>query len=178
MTDTVIRAATSDDLKAITEIYNDAVLTTTATWDDAPVSLQNRRSWLAAHTHHPYVTLVAEESGTVVGFAAYGMFREKAGWSLTAEHSLYLAPAARGRGIGSRLLAALVEAAEERGIHTLIGVLSADNEASMALHRRLSFVETARMPQVGKKFGRWLDAVFVERILDDREHPGEPRPTE
>lgn len=178
VTDAVIRVAAEDDLEAITAIYNHSVLTETASWDDQAMTLENRRQWLAAHSTHPYVTLVAELDGEVVGYAAYGVFREKAGWTLTAEHSIYLVPEAKGHGIGTRLLSALVEAAAAGGIHVLVGVLSSDNEVSLRLHEKLGFVETARMPQVGKKFDRWLDAVIVQRILDDRERPGDPLPTE
>jgi len=178
VTDAVIRVAGEDDLEAITAIYNDAILTTTASWDDEIVTVDNRRAWLAEHGTEPNVTLVAEVDGEVVGFAGYGRYREKAGYDLTVEHSVYLAPAARGLGLGTRLLTELVAAATERGIHVMIGGLSADNETSLRLHRRLGFVETARMPQVGMKFGRWLDLVFVQRILDDRERPGDPLPTE
>jgi len=178
VTEAVIRVAGEGDLEAITAIYNDAVLTTTASWDDEVVTLENRRAWLVEHGTEPNVTLVAELDGEVVGFAGYGRYREKAGYDLTVEHSVYLAPAARGQGLGTRLLAELVTAATDRGIHVMIGGLSADNETSLRLHQRLGFVETARMPEVGKKFGRWLDLVFVQRILDERERPGDPVPTE
>jgi len=178
VTEPLIRSATEHDLPAITAIYNASVLTETASWDDQQLSLENRRAWLVHHTTDPYVTLVAELDGEVVGYAAYGTFREKAGWALTAEHSIYLTSAAKGRGIGTLLLSQLVDAATARGIHVLLGVLSADNEASLRLHEKLGFVETARMPQVGKKFGRWLDAVVVQRVLDDRERPGDRVPTE
>lgn len=178
MTEIRIRAAIEADLPAITAIYNASVLAETASWDDQTVSVEDRRQWLVDHGTDPYVTLVAESDGEVVGYAAYGRFREKAGWALTAEHSIYLMPQAKGRGIGTALLGALLEAAAARGIHVMVGVLSADNEGSLRLHRRLGFVETARMPQVGKKFGRWLDAVIVQRALDARRRPGDPVPTE
>ena len=178
MTEVLVRPATEADLEAITAIYNDAILTTTASWDDEVVTLDNRREWLAEHGTEPNVTLVAEIDGEVVGFAGYGRFREKAGYDLTVEHSVYLRPAARGRGVGTRLLTELIDAATERGIHVMIGGLSADNVGSLRFHQRLGFVETARMPQVGKKFGRWLDLVFVQRILEERQRPGDPLPTE
>ena len=174
MTDALIRVAEQTDLEAITAIYNHSVLTETASWDDETVTVESRREWLVEHATNPYVTLVAELDGAVVGYAAYGRYREKAGWALTAEHSVYLVPDAKGQGIGSLLLTRLLDEAASRGIHVMVGVLSADNEASLRLHQRLGFAETARMPQVGKKFGRWLDAVVVQRILDDRERPGDP----
>ena len=178
MTEALVRPATEADLEAITAIYNQSVLTETASWDDQTVTVENRRLWLVAHATDPFVTLVAELDGVVVGYAAYGRFREKAGWALTAEHSVYLTPDAMGRGIGTLLLTHLLDAAASRGIHVMVGVLSADNEASVRLHQRLGFVETARMPEVGKKFGRWLDAVIVQRTLDSRQRPGDPLPTE
>ena len=178
VTEAVIRVAVESDLEAITAIYNHSVLTETASWDDQTVTTDNRRRWLVEHATDPYLTLVAELDGTVVGYAAYGRFREKAGWALTAEHSIYLTSDVKGRGIGTLLLTELLKVAAERGIHVMVGVLSADNEVSLRLHERLGFVETARMPQVGKKFGRWLDAVMVQRILDERERPGDPVPTE
>ena len=178
MTEGHIRVATEADLVAITAIYNDAILTTTASWDDQIVTLDNRRRWLAEHGTEPNVTLVAEIDGDVVGFAGYGSFREKAGYDFTVEHSVYLTPAAQGRGLGTRLLTELIDAATARGIHVMIGGLSADNDVSLTLHQRLGFVETARMPQVGKKFGRWLDLVFVQLVLDDRSRPGDRVPTE
>jgi L-amino acid N-acyltransferase YncA len=178
VTEGIIRVATEADLEAITAIYNDAILMTTASWDDQIVGIDDRRRWLAEHATEPNVTLVAEIDGEVVGFAGYGSFREKAGYDFTVEHSVYLAPEAQGRGLGTRLLSELIEAAAARGIHVMIGGLSADNDVSLKLHQRLGFVETARMPQVGKKFGRWLDLVFVQLVLDDRRRPGDPLPTE
>lgn len=178
MTEALIRPARDADLEAITAIYNQSVLTETASWDDATVTQENRRQWFVEHSTPPYAVLVAVLDEVVVGYAAYGKYREKAGWALTAEHSVYVLPEAKGRKIGTRLLEELLVVAAEQGIHAMIGVLSADNETSLRLHQRLGFLETGRMPQVGKKFGRWLDAVIVERILDQRQHPGDPLITE
>lgn len=168
----LVRRATLEDAEAIWAIYNHAIVSSTATWDLEQVGLADRRAWLTEHNTGRNVTLVAEAGGTVVGYAGYGRFRDKAGWSDTVEHSVYLADAARGRGLGRRLLVDLVAAAQEQGIHAMVGVLTADNEISARLHRSLGFVEVARMPQVGHKFGRWLDAVMLQLVLDGREHPG------
>ncbi len=178
VTEPVVRRATAADLDAILAIYNDAVLTSTASWDDEPVTLENRVAWLDHHNTGRNATFVAEVDGEVVGFAGYGTFRDKAGYSETVEHSVYLAPEARGRGLGTILLTRLVEYATDQGLHVMIGGLSADNEASLRLHERLGFVEVARMPEVGRKFGRWLDLVMVQLTLDGRRAPGEVRPTE
>lgn len=172
MTDAAaIRPAVAADVGAITAIYNEAVVRTTASWDLAEVDEQNRRGWLADHTRDGYATLVAELDGVVVGFAAFGSFRTKAGYAATVEHSVYLSATARRHGLGTRLLTALIDLARERGFHAMVGGLSAENHDSLRLHDRLGFVEVARMPQVGQKFGRWLDLVFVQLILDDAAAP-------
>ncbi len=172
----IVRRATEVDVEAILAIYNDAILHSTATWDLAPVDVADRTEWLLRHNTGRNVTLVAELDGVVVGYAGYGEFRPKAGWADTVEHSVYLSEAARGKGLGTRLLAELVAAARSRGLHAMIGVLSADNEVSTRLHRSLGFVEVARMPQVGRKFGRWLDAVMLQLLLDERARPADPDP--
>jgi L-amino acid N-acyltransferase len=166
-----IRPATSDDVPAILRIYNAAVEATTATWDHEPVSLDDRLARYEAAQANGWALLVAEDDGRVVGFGAWSPFRAKVGWSKTMEHSVYVDAAARGSGTGQGLLQALVEAARAGGVHTLIGVVEASNAASLRLHERLGFVEVARMPQVGFKFGRWLDAVFVQLTLDDATTP-------
>ena len=178
MTEVGIRPALETDVDAITAIYNEAVVNTTASWDDSSVSRQSRLEWLRANTSGRNVTLVAEIGGRVVGFASYGAFRTKAGYDETVEHTVYLSPESRGYGLGSRLLGALIEAARLRGIHVMVGALSHENEASLRLHQTLGFVEVARMPEVGKKFGRWLDLVLVQLVLDDRRRPGDPIPTD
>ncbi len=166
-----VRRAQESDLAAIHAIYNDAIEHSTATWDLAPVSLDDRREWLVRHNSGRMVTLVAEVDGVVVGYAGYGEYRSKAGWADTVEHSVYLTEAARGKGLGTRLLVDLVAAARDHGLHAMVGVLSADNDVSTRLHRSLGFIEVGRMPQVGQKFGRWLDAVLLQLLLDERERP-------
>lgn len=178
MTEVHVRPATPKDLGAITAIYNEAVLNTTASWDEEPVTVENRRAWLHDHTSGRNAAFVAEDGGEVVGFAGYGRFRLKSGYDDTVEHSVYLRADARGRGTGTALMQAIVDTARARGFHALIGGLSADNEASLKLHENFGFVEVARMPQVGRKFGNWLDLVYVQLTLDERALPGDPLPTE
>jgi phosphinothricin acetyltransferase len=170
----VIRRATASDIEAIRGVYNQAVVHSTATWDHDEVSYEDRVRWFDAHNTGRNVTLVAEIDGQVVGYAGYGEFRSKIGWADTVEHSVYLLPDARGHGLGTRLLVDLISAARSNGIHAMVGVLSSDNDVSVRLHRALGFVEVGRMPQVGNKFGRWLDAVFLELVLDERRRPGDP----
>lgn len=156
-----IRAATPTDLPAIMEIYNQAGVGTTASYDLEPVTIQERTNWFERTGRAGGVVLVGDEGGAVVGYASYGPFRDKAGYSHTVEHSVYVLDGKRSSGIGRMLMAALMDYARGQGIHVMVGVLDADNEASRAFHARLGFVESAVLPQVGRKFGRWLDVVFV-----------------
>ncbi|MFZ0529187.1 MAG: N-acetyltransferase family protein [Propionicimonas sp.] len=160
-----IRPGGPADLPALLAIYNEAVENTTASWDLRPWTPVEHARWYAAKAEHGHPLLVAEIDGQVVGYAAYGPFRAKAGFASTMEHSVYVAPDHQGRGLGRALLVAIIDAARDDGLHALIGGLSADNEASLALHRSLGFVEVGRLPEVGRKFDRWLDLVLVQLIL-------------
>lgn len=160
-----IRAAAEADLPAILAIYNDAVVNTTAIWNDDIVDLDNRRAWFAARTAQGYPVLVAEADGAVLGYASYGDFRPFQGYRFTVENSIYVAAAARGRGAGARLLAALIDHASAAGKHVMVAGITADNAVSLRLHERQGFVETARMPELGFKFGRFLDLVFLQKRL-------------
>ena len=160
-----IRPATVEDLPAIVAIYNHAVLHTTAIWNWSTVDLANRRAWFDARAAQSYPILVADRGEGALGYASFGDWRPFDGYLHTAEHSVYVAQSARGQGLGAALLAALIEAARASGKHVLLGGIAADNGPSLALHRRFGFVETARMPEVGRKFDRWLDLVFMQKQL-------------
>ena len=161
----IIRPAAEADLPAIREIYNDAVVNSVAIWNDAVVDLANRRQWFGARVAQGFPVLVAAEEGTAIGYASFGDFRAFDGYRFTVEHSVYVASEARRRGAASALIAALVERARELGKHVMVGGIAGENEASIRLHRKLGFVESARMPEVGFKFGRWVDLVFMQRKL-------------
>lgn len=160
-----LRAAQPSDLPALLEIYNEAIINTTASWDYEPWDAVQHADWYAHKAEAGFPLLVAEEDGVVLGYATYGDFRPKIGYSSTREHSVYLAPQARGRGIGTALMNRLIEQARAQGVHVLIAALSADNAASMRLHRSLGFVEVGRLPEVGRKFDRWLDLVYLQLTL-------------
>ena len=162
---TLIREAAEADLPAILAIYNDAVLNTTAIWNDDVVDLDNRRAWYEARRALGYPVLVAEADGRVIGYASFGDFRPFQGYRLTVENSVYVAADARGKGAGSALLAALVEAGIAIGKHVMVAGIDATNTVSLRLHERHGFIETARMPELGYKFGRFLDLVFMQRML-------------
>jgi phosphinothricin acetyltransferase len=167
-----VRAATIDDLPGILEIFNDAIVNTTAVWRDAPEDLATRRRWFEARRARGFPVLVATEDRQVLGFGSYGDFRMFDGYRHTVEHSVYVRGDRRRAGLGRALLDALLDRARAHHIHAMIGGIEASNDASLALHAAMGFREVARMPQVGCKFGRWLDLVFVQRLLDARAMPG------
>jgi L-amino acid N-acyltransferase YncA len=161
-----IRPATHADLPAILEIYNEQVLNSTATYDYEPDTLEGRAGWLEEHEREGYPVLVAEdEAGRVVGWASLSRFRAKIGYRFTVENSLYVAADRRGQGIGRALLAALIKSARERGFHAIVAGIDADSEASLRLHESFGFEKVAHFKQVGFKFGRLLDVVFMELLL-------------
>ncbi len=161
-----IRPAVEADLPAILEIYNDAVLNSTAIWIETPADLENRRAWLAARTAAGFPVLVADSSGSgVIGYGSFGEFRAFEGFRHTVEHSVYVTEEAQGRGVGKMLLRALIAEARGMGKRVMVGAIDATNYASLALHEHMGFEETGRMPGVGEKFGKRLDMVLVQLTL-------------
>lgn len=163
--DLTVRPADRADVPAILGIYNEAVENTTASYDLAPVSLESRLTWFDHKQEAGWPVLVAEQDGMVVGWATYGPYREKAGYAGTVEHSVYVHAGGRGGGIGKALMAALIVDARERGLHVMLGAIDADNAASIRFHESFGFEVTGRLSQVGRKFDRWLDVVFMQLML-------------
>jgi phosphinothricin acetyltransferase len=162
----IIRDATETDLPALRDIFNDAVLNTTAIWMDNVVDLANRQAWFAARAQQGYPILVAENAaGEVVGYASFGDWRPFDGFCHTVEHSVYIRADQRGKGLGPQLLTALIERAKACDKHVMVAAIESGNAASIGLHQRLGFAITGQMPQVGRKFGRWLDLTFMQLIL-------------
>ncbi|OLP59367.1 GNAT family N-acetyltransferase [Xaviernesmea oryzae] len=165
----LIRDALDEDLPAIRAIYNDAVETTTAIWNETVVDLDNRRAWMADRIARGYPILVAVgEDGRVAGYASFGDWRAFDGYRFTVEHSVYVERSFRGTGVGETLMRALIERARGLGKHAMIGAVEAGNAASVALHAKLGFVPTGTLREVGTKFGRWLDLTFLQLTLDER----------
>ncbi len=160
-----IRDARDTDLPEILAIHNDAVLNTTAIWNSTPVDLADRQAWAAARRAAGYPVLVAEREGQVAGYASFGDWRAWEGYRFTVENSIYIRADQRGHGIGSALLAPLIEAATAIGKHVMVAGIEAGNEASIRLHRRHGFEVAGQFREVGQKFGRWLDLVFLQRTL-------------
>ncbi|MCQ4271581.1 GNAT family N-acetyltransferase [Pseudomonas kuykendallii] len=162
----IIRDALDADLRGIRDIYNDAVANTTAIWNNYAVDLDNRRAWLADRTALGFPVLVAvNDEGGVLGYSSYGTWRAFDGFRQTVEHSVYVRSDQRGQGLGPKLMQALIERARESGLHVMVAAIESGNAASIRLHERLGFVTTGQMPQVGQKFGRWLDLTFMQLLL-------------
>lgn len=174
MTDVQIRDAEAADLETITAIHNHAVVHTTAIWNEDAVDIDDRAAWLADRTARGYPVIVAIDDSGVVGYASYAQWRPHSGYRHTVEHSVYVRGDQRGRGIGKTLMTELIERARAAGIHVMIGGIESGNVASIVLHERLGFAEVGRMPQVGAKFGRWLDLSMLQLVLDARARPDEP----
>ena len=160
-----IRLASESDLAAINDIYNHYVFHSTCTYQTEPGTAEERAQWFAAHGPRHPVT-VAELDGRVVGWGSLSKFHPRSAYGNTVEDSVYLHHEWHGRGIGSALLADLIARAQRIGHHTIIGSISADQPASIALHAKFGFVETARLREVGFKFGRWLDVVWMQRMME------------
>ena len=159
-----IRPAATDDLPGINEIYNQAVLRTTGTFDTEPKSLDDRRTWFDEH-HDGLPVLVYEEAGTLRGWVSLSRYSDRAAYDATAEISVYVDEAQRGRGIGGKLVADLIEEIQLGALRTIIARIATENAASVRLHERAGFVTVGVLRSVGEKFGRLLDVTVMQRML-------------
>jgi len=162
----VLRPATLDDAEAIRSIYNVEVLTSTVTFDLVPRTLEEQRAWLADRSGG-YAAIVATEdrTGEVIGFGSLSPWKEKHAYRTSVEDSVYVRRDHQRSGIGRLLLTELVSVAEKSGFHALFARIVAGHDASIALHAALGFEQVGVEREVGRKFGRWLDVVLMERIL-------------
>ena len=159
-----VRSATVEDAPAILEIYNHEVLTSTVTFDLVPRTLAEQELWITDRSG-AHVVLVVEDGGEVLGFGALSQYRERAGYATTVEDSVYVHEDHRGKGVGRILLAELVERATAHGFHALMAKVVGDHQASINLHAAAGFEVVGHEREVGRKFGRWLDVVLLERLL-------------
>lgn len=160
-----VRDATAADCGSMLSIYNEIVIHSTAIFSDTPRSEEQQHYWFEDRSSHDLPVLVAWDARGVVGFASYGSFRAWPGYRNTVENSVYVATHARKSGVGALLLSALIERAGQAGLHTMIAGIDGDNLGSMRLHEKLGFERVAHLKQVGRKFDRWLDLVFYQRML-------------
>lgn len=167
-----IRNAVAGDAPGIAHIYNDAVAHTTAIWNEQTVDAADRAAWTVGRQAAGLPVLIAAgPAGEVLGYASYGPWRAFDGYRHTVEHSVYVREDHRGQGIGASLLQVLIERARDAGMHAMVGAIEASNSGSIALHAKLGFVQVGVLPQVGEKFGRWLDLALLQLTLDGRPTP-------
>ncbi|MBN1153118.1 MAG: N-acetyltransferase [Dehalococcoidia bacterium] len=168
-----VRNASAEDLPAILDIYNEVTANSTASYSVEPSTLEERRAWFDARTREGFPVIVAVGEDGVVGFASFGQFRGAwAGYRYSVEHTVHVCKDQRGKGIGTRLVQELLLLAKDMGKHVMVGGIDAANHGSIRMHERLGFERAATLHEVGHKFGRWLDLVFMQRFLDE---PGSHR---
>ena len=162
-----IRLAVAEDVEAVRVIRNAAIRDTTAVWTGVELTPEAAAGWLHEHLDRGamLVAEVAEVDGAVVGYASYDAWRAKEGYRHTVGDSIYLSPAAQGRGIGRALLQQLIVLARDAGKHVMIADIEAGNTGSIALHERLGFDRVGTIREAGTKFGRWLDLTILSLDL-------------
>lgn len=160
-----IRNVTVNDLPQILVIYNDAILNTTAVYEYEPHTLEMRKQWFETKQQQGFPVFVAEENNEVLGFSSIGPFRAWAAYKHSVENSVYVKDGQRGKGIGKLLMQPLIDAAKELNMHTIIAGIDADNKLSIQFHQHFGFEQVAHFKQVGWKFDRWLDLVFMQLII-------------
>ena len=161
-----IRLAADADLPAINEMYNHYVVHSTCTWQVEPHTPRKRKAWFLQHDARHPVT-VAELGGQIVGWGALSVFRDPHGYRHTVENSVYVRPDSQRKGVGSAILEDLIRRARDLGHRCIVAVISGDQAPSLALHAEFGFAEMGRLHEVGEKFGRWLDVVFLVRKLQE-----------
>jgi phosphinothricin acetyltransferase len=158
----VIDDLVEKDLPGLLAIYNDVIATSTAVYSDRPTTLEERRDWWQARRAAGYPVLAARDDLGVLGFSTFGDFRSWPGYRHTVEHTVHVRADRRGQGVGSALVRALLPRAAALDKHVMIGAIDAANAGSIRMHERLGFARTATLHEVGRKFDRWLDLVFVQ----------------
>ena len=160
-----IRRARREDVPQIMDIYNYAIINTTSTFDTEPKTLENRLKWFAVFNEQ-YPLLVAVIDKEVVGWGSIRSFGTRNAYRYTVENAIYIKPDYQGKGIGSRLLYALITIAQQKKYHAILALIVGGNEASERLHLKFGFEQVGVMREVGRKFDRWLDILIFEKILN------------
>jgi len=172
MTHHIVSCTHARHAQSILDIFNDAIATSTALYDYQPRPLASMEPWFAAREkgHFPVVGL-EDDAGQLLAFGSFGTFRAFPAYKYTVEHSVYVHKDHRGKRLGKVVMLELMDAARERGVHAMVGGIDASNGSSIALHERLGFRHVGTLPQVGFKFGRWLDLAFYQLLLDTPAQP-------
>ena len=169
-----LKSCTEVQLPEILDIFNDAILNSTALYEYKVRTLERMNAWYADKIKGDYPVVGAfAQDGKLLGFSTYGMFRVQPAYKYTLEHSVYVRCDMRGHGLGKVLLQEIIRKAQEQNFHSLIGVIDADNTVSIKLHENEGFVHVGVLKESGYKFGRWLDAAFYQLRLKTPEVPTE-----
>lgn len=160
-----VRLATLDDAESLRAIYNLEVLTSTVTFDLVPRTIDEQREWLRARSGAHVVLVAEDDAGHVTGFASLSPYRDRPAYSTTVEDSVYVHREHQAQGVGRLLLSELVDRAAQHGFHAVMGRIVGGHEASIGLHRALGFTEVGTEREIGRKFGRWLDVVVMQKLL-------------
>jgi len=162
----IIRPAMETDLVAINDIYNHYVLHSTCTYQETPESMAERQAWFRRHGEaHPVI--VAETAGQVLGWGSLSPYHPRSAYRRTVENSVYVHHEHHRRGLGSQLLAALIARSRRLGHRAIIAAIDAEQTGSIALHARFQFERVGHLKQLGFKFDRWLDVIYLELLLKD-----------
>jgi len=167
----MIRPARAADCAAIAAVWNPVIRDTPITFTTAEKTAEGLAATLAEKAAAGHGFFVAEAAGRIVGFATYGQFRAGPGYARTMEHTVLLAPEGRGLGLGRALMAVVEDHAAAGGAHSIFAGVSAANPQGRAFHAALGYREVAVLPEVGFKFGRWLDLVLMQKILTRSDLP-------
>ncbi|GAB3098437.1 GNAT family N-acetyltransferase [Bordetella muralis] len=169
---TLVECSYERHAAAILELFNDAILTSTALYDYKPRTLTSMQAWFQAKAAGGFPVVGFEnEAGELMGFASYGSFRAYPANKYTVEHSVYVESRFRGRGLAEALMRIVIDRARQAQLHVLVGGIDATNAGSIRLHEKLGFVHAGTIRHAGFKFGRWLDLAFYQLILDTPVEP-------
>lgn len=169
---TVVQCSFEQHAHAILEIFNEAILNSTALYDYKPRTPQSMVQWFDAKRNGNFPVIgLEDDQGTLLAFGSFGTFRGWPAYKYTVEHSVYVHQDHRGRGLGRAVMRELIAAARRHDVHAMVGGIDATNAGSIALHEQLGFRHVGTLPQVGFKFGRWLDLAFYQLLLDTPVQP-------
>lgn len=160
-----LRDAAEHDLAGLVAIYNEVIATSTAVYSSTPVTVEDRRQWWRARVTAGFPVLVARDESGIAGFSTFGEFRTWPGYRFTVEHTVHVRADRRGSGVGTKLVGALFPRAAALGKHMMIAGVDGANTASIRFHERLGFAQAGCLREVGHKFDRWLDLVFLQRRI-------------
>lgn len=161
-----VRRATPNDLPVITEIYNDAVLNTIATFDTQPKTPEAQQQWFSEHGPK-YPIMVADVDGQIAGWASLSRWSGRCAYANTAEISVYVSKTHQGMGIGRQLIRAITDEGQRVGLHTVIARIAGGNDVSIRLHESVGFTHIGIMREVGEKFGKRIDVYMMQKIYTD-----------